>query len=79
MDIAAECCGFGGTFAVKNSALSAAMGEDKLEAIRKSGAEVVTATDDSCLMHIHGLMSRQKMPVRTLHYAEILAGEGGES
>jgi len=70
-----RCCGFGGTFAVKNSALSAAMGEDKLEAIRRSGAEVVTATDDSCLMHIGGLLSRQKQGVRTLHYAEILAGE----
>jgi len=70
-----RCCGFGGTFAAKFSDLSSAIGEDKLEAIRESGAEVVTATDDSCLMHIGGLLKRHKMPMRTLHYARIAAGE----
>ena len=69
------CCGFGGTFAAKFSNLSTAIGQDKLEAIQRSGAEVVTATDDSCLMHIAGLASRQKLPFRTMHYARILAGE----
>jgi L-lactate dehydrogenase complex protein LldE len=77
------CCGFGGTFAAKFSALSVAMGEDKVEAIRKSGAEVVTATDDSCLMHIGGMLRHQNSPVKWMHYAQILAagleedGSGG--
>lgn len=69
------CCGFGGTFATKFSSLSAAIGQDKIEAIQRSGAEVVTATDDSCLMHISGLAKRQKLPFKTMHYARILTGE----
>ncbi len=73
-----RCCGFGGTFAAKFSALSVAMGEDKLEAIEKSGASFVTATDDSCLMHLAGMISRRSLPIRTLHYARILAGESPE-
>lgn len=75
LDDRKACCGFGGTFAVKYGALSAAMGEDKLRAIELSGASVVTATDDSCLMHIGGMLARQNKPVRALHYARILAGE----
>lgn len=69
------CCGFGGTFAAKFSALSAAIGEDKLEAIRRTGAHYVTATDDSCLMHLAGMMSRKKMDVRVMHYAQILTAD----
>jgi L-lactate dehydrogenase complex protein LldE len=69
-----QCCGFGGTFAVKNAETSVAMGHDKLDAIAASGAEVVTAADTSCLMHIGGLLSRSRSPVRTMHLAEILAG-----
>ena len=50
------------------------MGEDKIEAILATGAKYITATDDSCLMHLSGLLSHKKIPVRTLHYARILAG-----
>ncbi|MER6511910.1 (Fe-S)-binding protein [Nonomuraea sp. NPDC001636] len=70
---AEECCGFGGTFAVKNPAVSAAMGADKVRGILDTGAEVICAADNSCLMHIGGTLSRQKTGVRTMHLAEILA------
>ncbi len=70
---ASECCGFGGTFAVKNADTSVAMLTDKLRAILDSGAEVCTATDSSCLMQIGGALSRQRAGVRTMHLAEILA------
>ena len=70
---AEECCGFGGTFAVKNPDTSVAMGSDKAGHIRETGAEVVVAGDNSCLMHIGGLLSRQRAGVRTMHLAEILA------
>ncbi|MCB2211956.1 (Fe-S)-binding protein [bacterium] len=70
-----QCCGFGGTFAAKFSALSAAIGEDKLLAIEQSGAQTVTATDDSCLMHIGGMLSKRKSPVQVLHYARILTSK----
>ncbi|MGH2376216.1 MAG: (Fe-S)-binding protein [bacterium] len=70
---AEECCGFGGFFAVKFSALSGAMLTAKLDAIESSGAEVVTATDASCLMHIAGGLARRGSPVRALHLAELLA------
>jgi len=69
------CCGFGGTFAVKTPEISTAIGEDKLEAITSSGAEVVTATDDSCLMHIAGLAEKKKLPLKFMHYSRILNGE----
>ncbi len=68
-----ECCGFGGFFAVKFAALSGAMLASKLDAIEASGAEVVTATDASCLMHIAGGLARRGSPVRALHLAEVLA------
>ncbi|NBE98368.1 (Fe-S)-binding protein [Nonomuraea sp. KC401] len=68
-----ECCGFGGTFAVKNPAVSAAMGADKTRNILDTGAEVICAADNSCLMHIGGTLSRQRTGVRTMHLAEILA------
>jgi L-lactate dehydrogenase complex protein LldE len=70
---AAECCGFGGTFAVKNADTSVAMGADKARHVRDTGAEVLTAGDSSCLMHIGGLLSRQRSGVRVLHLAQILA------
>jgi L-lactate dehydrogenase complex protein LldE len=72
------CCGFGGTFAVKNADTSVAMGLDKADDVRGSGAEVLTAGDTSCLMHIGGLLSRQRSPVRVMHLAEILAETGTE-
>jgi L-lactate dehydrogenase complex protein LldE len=70
-----QCCGFGGTFAVKNADVSAAMLADKTAAVLKTGASVCTACDNSCLMHIHGALHRQDADVHTLHLAEILASE----
>jgi L-lactate dehydrogenase complex protein LldE len=68
-----ECCGFGGTFAVKNPDVSAAMLADKMRAVIETGAEVLCAGDRSCLMHIGGGLQRIRAGVRTLHLAEILA------
>jgi L-lactate dehydrogenase complex protein LldE len=70
---AAECCGFGGTFAVKNADTSVAMGSDKARHVRGTGAEVLVAGDNSCLMHVGGLLSRQRAGVRVMHLAEVLA------
>jgi L-lactate dehydrogenase complex protein LldE len=67
------CCGFGGTFAVKNADTSAAMLADKLGAVQGTGAEVVCAADNSCLLHIGGGLSRRRSSVRAMHIAEILA------
>jgi L-lactate dehydrogenase complex protein LldE len=68
-----RCCGFGGTFAIKNAGISSAMLEDKIQSVLHSGAEVCTAVDNSCLMHLFGGLHRQRLPVRTMHLAEILA------
>jgi L-lactate dehydrogenase complex protein LldE len=68
-----ECCGFGGTFAVKNADTSVAMGSDKARHVQDTGAEVVVAGDNSCLMHIGGLLSRQRSGVKVMHLAEVLA------
>lgn len=68
-----ECCGFGGTFAVKNAETSAAMLADKVRCVLNTEAEVCTAGDNSCLMHIYGSLHRQRTGVRTVHIAEILA------
>jgi len=70
---AQECCGFGGTFAMKNPDVSVAMGADKVRHVRETGAEVLVAGDASCLMHIGGMLSRQRAGVRTMHLAEVLA------
>ena len=70
---ASSCCGFGGTFAVKNAEVSAAMLTDKMRAILDTGAEVCTAVDSSCLMHIGGGLRRGRAGVGTVHLAEILA------
>jgi L-lactate dehydrogenase complex protein LldE len=70
---ASECCGFGGTFAVKNAEVSSAMLADKVRAVLDTGAEVVCAADNSCLMQIGGALSRQRTGVRTAHLAEVLA------
>ena len=70
---AAECCGFGGTFAIKNAATSAAMCADKVAAVLGTGAQVLCSADNSCLMHIGGALSRQRSGVTTRHLAEILA------
>ncbi|WP_370409384.1 (Fe-S)-binding protein [Streptomyces fradiae] len=72
---AEECCGFGGTFAVKNPAVSAAMGADKVRNAVASGADVLCGADNSCLMHLGGTMSRMRVlpGLRPVHLAEILA------
>jgi L-lactate dehydrogenase complex protein LldE len=70
---AEECCGFGGVFSVKFAALSGAMLASKIDAIEASGADVVTATDVSCLMHIGGGLARRGSRVRAMHLAEVLA------
>jgi L-lactate dehydrogenase complex protein LldE len=67
------CCGFGGTFAVKNAATSTAMLADKISSVITTGAETLCAVDNSCLMHIGGGLSRLRTGVRTVHLAEILA------
>ena len=75
---AKECCGFGGTFAVKNADTSAAMLADKIRHILNTEAEICTAGDNSCLMHIGGGLKRQRAGVETLHLAQILASEATE-
>jgi L-lactate dehydrogenase complex protein LldE len=75
---AESCCGFGGTFSVKNPDTSAAMGEDKVADVLASGAPVLTAADTSCLLHIGGQLSRRGSGVRVMHLAEILANEGSQ-
>jgi L-lactate dehydrogenase complex protein LldE len=70
------CCGFGGTFSVKNPEVSAAMCADKCDAVLSTGAEVLCAADSSCLMHIGGALTRRRSRVTTMHLAEILASTG---
>ena len=67
------CCGFGGTFALKNADTSSAILADKCAAIEATGAEVCTAVDGSCLLQIGGGLARREEAVRTMHLAEILA------
>ena len=69
-----ECCGFGGTFAVTEEAVSAMMGKDRLADHAKAGAEVVAGYDVSCLMHLDGIARKQGTPMRFMHVAEILEG-----
>ena len=70
-----ECCGFGGTFAIKNADTSMAMLSDKVRHVLDTRAEVCTSADTSCLMHIGGALSRGRTGVRTMHLAEILAAQ----
>ncbi|HEX5525197.1 MAG TPA: (Fe-S)-binding protein [Pedococcus sp.] len=69
------CCGFGGTFSIKNADTSTAMLADKMSSVLATRAEVITAGDSSCLMHIGGGLSRLKTGVKPVHLAQILAGE----
>ncbi len=69
------CCGFGGTFSVKFPEVSVAMGEDKVRAALDAGAEYLVANDSGCLMHLAGLIHRRGLPLKTMHLAEVLAGE----
>jgi L-lactate dehydrogenase complex protein LldE len=68
-----QCCGFGGTFAIKNSDTSTAMLADKMRNVLDTGAEICTAGDSSCLMHIGGGLSRLRAGAKTVHLAQILA------
>lgn len=70
-----QCCGFGGTFAIKNADVSSAMLVEKVQDVLNTGAEVCTAVDNSCLMHLYGSLHRQRTFTRTAHLAEILASE----
>lgn len=72
-----ECCGFGGTFAVNEEAVSGLMGEDRILDHLNAGTQVLTAGDMSCLMHLDGMLRRRGDPVRVLHYAEILKEAAG--
>jgi L-lactate dehydrogenase complex protein LldE len=72
---ASECCGFGGLFALKMSAISSAMLQRKLDAIAQAGAQTVVACDVSCLLHIGGGLHRRGANIATRHLAEVLAGE----
>jgi len=69
-----ECCGFGGTFCVSEEAVSAKMGQDRVADHERNGAQVITGGDVSCLMHMEGVIRRDKKPVKVLHLAEILNG-----
>jgi L-lactate dehydrogenase complex protein LldE len=69
-----ECCGFGGTFAVQEADVSAAMGRDRIEDHVGAGAEVIVAGDMSCLMHMEGLIRRNRQPLRVMHVAQVFAG-----
>ena len=68
-----ECCGFGGMFAVEEPYVSSRMGNDKVKAHMATGAEIITGSDCSCLMHMQGVAARQKYPVKFMNVAEILA------
>ncbi len=73
MGAAETCCGFGGTFSAKFPAISTAMGEVKCDSALETRAEYIVSCDSSCLMHLQGLIDRQRRPMKTIHLAEILA------
>ncbi len=70
-----ECCGFGGTFCVTEEAISVAMGKDRIKDHMDSKVEVMTGADMSCLMHMEGIINRDKNPIKVMHISEILLGE----
>ena len=74
-----ECCGFGGTFAIKNAEVSTAMAMDKIGCVLETGADVCTAGDNSCLMQIGGALRRRNPAIRCVHLAEILASTAEET
>ena len=77
LEAADQCCGFGGTFSVKNPDVSVAMGADKARHVLDTGAEYLVAGDNACLMHIGGLLHRENSGVKTIHLAEVLARTEG--
>jgi L-lactate dehydrogenase complex protein LldE len=72
-----KCCGFGGTFSVNYPDISTAMLEDKVTNIINSGADAVVGCDISCLMNIQGMLNRRGSTIKTLHIAQLLAGQAG--
>jgi L-lactate dehydrogenase complex protein LldE len=70
-----ECCGFGGMFAIEEPAVSVCMGEDKVKNHIATGAEYITGADSSCLMHLQGIVERNKLPIKFIHIVQILASE----
>jgi L-lactate dehydrogenase complex protein LldE len=72
LDRSDECCGFGGTFCVSEEAISSKMGKDRVEDHRSKNVEYITGGDMSCLMHMEGILRRQKSPIKVIHIAEIL-------
>jgi L-lactate dehydrogenase complex protein LldE len=68
------CCGFGGSFAVKFEAISIAMADQKVNHALNTGAEYIISTDPSCLMHLHGYITKKNLPIKTMHIADVLAG-----
>ena len=69
-----ECCGFGGTFSVQEEAISVTMGKDRIKDHINSSAQIITGADMSCLMHMDGIINRDKNPIKVMHIVEILAG-----
>ncbi len=69
------CCGFGGTFSVKHEAIATAMAEQKVENAMKTGAEYIISTEASCLMHLEGYITRNNLPLKVMHIADVLAKE----
>lgn len=67
------CCGFGGTFSIKNEAISVAMAEQKVQNALNTEAEYIISTDLSCLMHQQGYINKYKLPIQTIHIADVLA------
>lgn len=72
------CCGFGGTFSVKNEEISVAMTAHKVNLALKTGAEYIVSTDSSCLMHMDAYIKKQKLPIKTIHLVDILASGWSE-
>lgn len=70
-----ECCGFGGTFCITEEDISVAMGKDRIKDHMDSNAQIITGADMSCLMHMEGIINRDKNPIKVMHITEILAGE----
>jgi L-lactate dehydrogenase complex protein LldE len=68
-----ECCGFGGMYSIEEQAVSVCMGQDKVKNHIDTGAEYITGADSSCLMHMQGIIKREKLPIKVIHVVEILA------
>ena len=80
LDDRRRCCGFGGMFSVQFPEVSAAIGTDKVESIRRTGVDCVVSSDVSCLMQIEGLLRKRQLDgIRTLHLAQLLDHRGGQA